>query len=118
MYFSYTYAPNLTHQGNILSLKFHLQMVTGIQHLQTPISSPAATKMHFQKAQTIQLVNKLKCTETLKEAHTRVQTKNAKKAHMRPMRDCVRENPRTPVNDTFMVLVIPSPTSRLAPNLI
>jgi hypothetical protein len=57
----------------VLSLKFLLQydmqMVTGIQHLQTPIISHAAPKMHFQKAQTIQMVKKLTCAETLKEAH-------------------------------------------------
>jgi hypothetical protein len=35
----------------VLSLKFHPQMVTGIQHLQTPISSSMAQKMHFQRAQ-------------------------------------------------------------------
>jgi hypothetical protein len=49
----------------MLSLKFHPQMVTGIQHLQTPISSPTTSKIHFQKAQTIQLVKKLTCTEEL-----------------------------------------------------
>jgi hypothetical protein len=52
----------------LLSLKFHPQMVIGIQHLQTPISSLEAPKKHFQKAQTIQLVKKLTCAETLKEA--------------------------------------------------
>jgi hypothetical protein len=52
----------------MLSLKFHPQMVTGIQHLQTPISSFIAPKMHFQRAQTIQLVKKLTCTEALHEA--------------------------------------------------
>jgi hypothetical protein len=105
-------------RGHLLSLKFHPQMVTGIQHLQTPISSPAAPKMHFQKAQTIQLVNKLTCAETLKEACARVQAKNARKVHMRPMHDCVREKMCTPVNNAFMVLVGPSPTSGPAPNLI
>jgi hypothetical protein len=55
----------------LLSLKFRPQMVTGIQHLQTPISSPAAPKNNFQKAQTIQLVIKLTCAETLQKAHTR-----------------------------------------------
>jgi hypothetical protein len=34
------------------------------------------------------------------------------------MRDCVRENPCTPVNDAFMVLVGPSTTYGPAPNLI
>jgi hypothetical protein len=75
----------------MLSLKFHPQMVTGIQHLQTPISSPATQKMHFQKTQTIQLVKKLTCAETLKEVRTHAQTKKARKVHMRLMRDCVRE---------------------------
>jgi hypothetical protein len=122
MYFGYTYAPNLTHQGasviTEISSATSMQMVTGIQHLQTPISSPAAPKMHFQKAKTIQLVKKLTCAKTLKEARARVQAKEAKRAHMRHMRDCVRENPCTPVNDAFMVLVGPSPTSGPAPNLI
>jgi hypothetical protein len=62
-------------RGHILSLKFHpqncMQMVIGIQHLQTPISSPAAPKMHFQEEKTIQLFKKLTCAKTLKEAHTK-----------------------------------------------
>ena len=39
---------------HVLSLKFRPQMVTGIQHLQTTISSPMdqkSPKMHFQKVQ-------------------------------------------------------------------
>jgi hypothetical protein len=31
----------------LLSLKFHLQMVTGIQHLQTPINAPATPRNNF-----------------------------------------------------------------------
>jgi hypothetical protein len=58
----------------MLSLKIHLQhrmqMVIRIQHLQTPISSPTTQKMHFQEANTIQLVKKLTCAKTLKESHT------------------------------------------------
>jgi hypothetical protein len=45
-----------------------MKMVTGIHHLQTPISSPGAPKKHFQEAKTIQLVKKLTCAKTLKEA--------------------------------------------------
>jgi hypothetical protein len=71
MYFGYTYAPNLTHQGASVILKFHPQMVTGIPHLQTPISSPAAPRNHFQEEKTIQLVKKLTCAKTLKEARAR-----------------------------------------------
>jgi hypothetical protein len=93
-------------------------MVTGIQHLQTPISSPIASKMHFQKAQTIQLVKKLTCAEELQEARAHAQVKNIRKVHMRPMRDCVRKNPCTPENDAFMVLVGPSPTSGSSPKSI
>jgi hypothetical protein len=32
-------------------------MVTGIKHFSTPISSLATSKIHFQKAQTIQIVS-------------------------------------------------------------
>jgi hypothetical protein len=93
-------------------------MDTRIQHLQTPISSPAAPKIHFQKAQNIQLVKKLTCVETLNEACARAQVKKDKKAHMRLMHDCVQEKPCTPMNDAFLVLVIPSPTFGAAFNLI
>jgi hypothetical protein len=34
------------------------------------------------------------------------------------MHDCVQENPCTPMNDTFMVLVAPPTTYGPAPNLI
>ena len=74
----------------LLSLKFRLQMVTGIHHLQTPISSPASPKKHFQKEQTIQLVIKLTCAETLQEEHTRVWAKKSKRVNMWLMCDCVR----------------------------
>jgi hypothetical protein len=76
--------------SSLLSLKFRSQMVTRIQHLQTPISSLAALKNHFQKAQTIQLVIKLTCVETLQEARARAHAKKSKRAHIHPMRDCVR----------------------------
>jgi hypothetical protein len=60
--------------GHLLSLEFHLQhcmqMVTEIQHLQTPISSSATPKMHFQEEKTIQLDQKLKCPNSPKEART------------------------------------------------
>jgi hypothetical protein len=55
-------------------------------------------KMHFQKAQTIQLVIKLACAQNIKEACACAPIENAGKAHMRPMRDCVRKNPCTPQN--------------------
>jgi hypothetical protein len=65
--------------GNqLLSLKFHPQMVTRIQHLQTPISSLIVTKIFFQRAQTIQLVKKLTCEETLQEAHAHAQVRNVR----------------------------------------
>jgi hypothetical protein len=95
-----------------------MKMVTGIQHLQTPISSLEAPKMHFQKAQTIQLVKKLKCAETLKEVRAHAQAKEACRVHMHHMHDCVQEKLRITMNDTFMVLVGPSPTSGPTSNLI
>jgi hypothetical protein len=105
--------------GNpMLSLKFHLQMVTGIQHLQTPICSFIAPKMPFQRAQSIQLVIKLTCAETIQEACAHVQAKKSKKEHMCPMHDCVHKKPHTPENDAFMVLFGPSPTSGSAPKSI
>jgi hypothetical protein len=52
----------------VLSLKFCPQVVIEKQHLQTPISSPTTSKMHFQKAKTIQLGTKLKCPNSAKEA--------------------------------------------------
>jgi hypothetical protein len=59
MYFGYTYAPNLTHQGasvitEISSATLHANGYRNTT-FQTPISSPAAPKMHFQEAKTIQL---------------------------------------------------------------
>jgi hypothetical protein len=50
---------NTYRSTRVLSLKFLLQhfmqMVIGLQHEQTPITSPAAPKVHFQEAKTIQL---------------------------------------------------------------
>jgi hypothetical protein len=46
-----------------------MQILTRTQHLQTPISSPAAPNIHFQGKKSIQLVKKLTCVETLKESH-------------------------------------------------
>jgi hypothetical protein len=89
-------------RGHLLSLKFHPKMVIGIQHLQTPISSFMVQKIHFQRAQTIQLVIKLTCAQNTKEAHACVPIENAKKAHMRPMHDCVRKNTHTPKNNAFI----------------
>jgi hypothetical protein len=91
----------------MLSLKFHPQMLTGIQHLQKPISSPTTSKIHFKKAQTIQLVKKLTCAEELQEARAHAQVRNIKKAHMRSMHNCVCKNMRTFENNTFMVLFCP-----------
>jgi hypothetical protein len=59
MYFSYMYAPNLTHQRTFViteipSSKLHANGYK-IQHLQTPIISPTTPKMHFQEEKTIQL---------------------------------------------------------------
>ena len=60
-----------------------------------PISSPTASKMHFQKAQTIQLVIKLACAHNAKEARVRAPVENPGKAHMRPMHDYGHKKPRT-----------------------
>ena len=93
-------------------------MVTGIQHLQTPMISPTTSKMYFQKAQTIQLVKKLTCAKKLQEARAHAQVRNIKKVHMCPMRNCVCKNPCTPKNDAFMILVGLPPTSSSSPKSI
>jgi hypothetical protein len=74
--------------------------------------------MHFQRAQTIQLVIKSACTQNIKEARARAPVENAGKAHMRPMHDCGRKKPRTPQNDTLMILVGLPPTSGSSPKSI
>jgi hypothetical protein len=64
MNFGYTYSPNLIHQGHLLSLKFRLQMVTGIQHRQTVMRSPMDQNYHksiSKRSKTIQPVIKSKC---------------------------------------------------------
>ena len=66
--------------------------------------------MHFQRAQTIQLVIKSACSHNVKEVHACAPVKNEGKAHMRPMHDCVRKKPRTPQNDAFMIMVGLPPT--------
>jgi hypothetical protein len=70
-----------------------MQMVIGIQHLQTPISSPATSNMHFQGEKTIQQVKKLTCAETLKEERTHgAQAKEAHRVHNAPYaRLCTRK---------------------------
>jgi hypothetical protein len=71
----------------VLSLKFRLQMVTGIHHLQTPISSPMAQKCISKGLKTIQLVIKSACAHNTKEARACVPIKNVGKVHMSPMHD-------------------------------
>jgi hypothetical protein len=105
-------------RGHLLSLKFHPQMVTGIQHIQTPISSPTTSKMYHQKAQTIQLVIKSACAQNAKAVRARALVENTGKAHMCPMRDCGRKKPRTPQNGALMILVGLPPTFGSAPKLI
>jgi hypothetical protein len=66
----------------VLSLKFHPQMVIEIHHLQKPIISSMVQKMHFQMAQTIQLVIKPACAQSEKEVRACVLAKNTGKVHM------------------------------------
>ena len=66
----------------MLSLKFCPQMVTEIQHRQTPISSSMVQKLHFQRAQTIQLVIKLACAQNAKDVHAHAPVENIGKAHV------------------------------------
>jgi hypothetical protein len=117
MYFGYMYAPNLTHQGASVITEISSTMVTKIQHIQT-ISSFIAQKIHFQRAQTIQLVIKSACAQNIKEVCTCAPIENAEKAHMHLMHECVRKKSHTPQNDTFMILVGLPPTSGSAPKLI
>jgi hypothetical protein len=86
-------------------------MVTGIQHLQTPISSFMAQKMNFHRVKTIQLVIQSTCTQQIKDAHALAPVENGGKAHTRWMRDCVCKKLWTPENDAFMILVSLPPTS-------
>jgi hypothetical protein len=105
-------------KGHLLSLKFRLQMVTEIHHLQTPISSSMVQNMHLQRAQTIQLVIKSTCTHNSKEACACVPVENVEKAHMRLMRDYGRKKTCTLQNDTLMILVSLPPTSGSSPKSI
>jgi hypothetical protein len=71
MYFGYTYAPNLTHQGasvitEILSATLHANGYRNTA-MPTTISSPAALKC-IPKEKTIQLGQKLTCANSPKEA--------------------------------------------------
>jgi hypothetical protein len=93
-------------------------MVTKIQHLQTPISSFMAQKMHFQRAQTIQLVIKPACTQNIKEVRACAPVKNTGKVHMHLMRDRGRKKPHTHQNDALMILVGLPPTSGSSPKSI
>jgi hypothetical protein len=55
----------------MLSLKFRLQMVTGIQHLQTVMRSPMDQNYHkriSKRSKTIQPVIKLRCAMTTQGA--------------------------------------------------
>jgi hypothetical protein len=119
-------------RGHLLSLKFHPKMLTRIQHLQTPISSLTASKMHIQEAKTIQLGQKIevpKFTKGITHTCPRCATLYRKTcAHARDallyigkpahMRDCLQEKSRTSMNDAFMVLVAPPPTFGSTPKFI
>jgi hypothetical protein len=99
-------------------MKFGPQMVIGIQHLQTPISSFMVQKMHFQREQTIRLVIKSTCAQNTKEACAHPQVENAGKEHRCPIRDCGCKTLCTPKNDAFMILVDLPPTSGSSPKSI
>ena len=93
-------------------------MVTKIQQCQTTISSPATLKC-ISKRKKIYNWEKIDMRKLTKgSARTVHGPKKPVERTMHHMRDCVGKNPCTPMNDTFMVLVGPSPTSRPAPNLI
>jgi hypothetical protein len=77
-------------RGHLLSLEFHPQMVTRIQHLQTPIISFMAQKMHFQREKTIQMVIKSACAQKIKEVHARALDENAGKVHVADARLCMQ----------------------------
>ena len=63
----------------LLSLKFHPQMVIGIQHLQTSISSPMDQKCISKRPKTIQSTIKSACAETTQGACVDAPFKNAGK---------------------------------------
>jgi hypothetical protein len=69
-------------RGHLLSLKFHPQMVTGIQHLQTAISSPMDQKCISKRPKTIQSTIKSACAKTTQGARTHAPFRNTgKSAH-------------------------------------
>ena len=101
-------------RGHLLSLEFHPQMVTGIQHLQTAMSPPMDQnyqKIISKRSKTIQLVIKSACAKTTQEAHTHVPSRNTRKEQMHMMHNRGHKKPCTPHNDEFMTLVDLPPTS-------
>ena len=89
MYFGYTYAPNLIHQGGIYyHSNFIRKWLQESNIFKTPISSLMDQKCISKRSKTIQLVIKSACTQNTKEARACEPVENAGKAHMRPMRDC------------------------------
>jgi hypothetical protein len=75
----------------MLSLKFHPQMVTRIQHLQKAISSPMEQnyqKIISRRSKTIQPVIKSVCAMTIQGARAHAPSINAGKVHIRMMHDC------------------------------
>jgi hypothetical protein len=71
MYFSYTYAPNLTHQGaSVITKKSSVALHTMVEErhqFQTTISPPTIPKS-IQKEKTIYLGQKSLCADSPKEA--------------------------------------------------
>jgi hypothetical protein len=125
MYFGYTYAPNLAHQGasvitEISSATLH---ANGYRNtiMPTTISSLTTLKC-IQKAKTMQLGPKIDMRKFTKgSTHTMRSMRGPTKLSehtMRQVRNCVQENLCTSMNDTFMDLVGPSTTYGLAPNTI
>jgi hypothetical protein len=75
-------------------------------------------KRIYKGSKTIQPVTKLKCAIATQSTHTHVKNINAKKVHMRPMRNCGRKNLRTYENDAFMRVVGLPPTFGSSSKLI
>ena len=123
MYFGYTYAPNLTHQGasvitKILSATMH---ANGYRNTTSPNTYwfTCSTKNTFPRGKNYTTGQKIDMRGNTKgSVHTVRGPKNPIERTMRHMRDCVQENTRTPLNDTFMVLFAPPPTFGPTHNLI
>jgi hypothetical protein len=125
MSFSYTYSPNLTHQGTsfiteissstlhtMVKEKYqcqkqlvHLQHQKCIQKVKNYTIGCKIEVHKFTKGGARTVCNM--CGLTHPSVHT-----------LRKMHDYLRQNPQTSMNDAFMNLFIPSTTSSSTPNVI